>query len=165
MKALSKKTVSSYKGSACLLELKDVLNENYVYDLETIINHITFIFGEYENYKKSVFINLVKLLCKSYPILYISTKANLDIIQSTNIVYEDIDNIRPESIMKMVNETNSKILVIDEFHLLLNYGYEELFSLLHYIGEQGITIIINSELSCIDEIIMYVENLGGMVIT
>ena len=79
MKALSKKTVSSYKGSACLLELKDVLNENYVYDLETIINHITFIFGEYENYKKSVFINLVKLLCKSYPILYISTKANLDI--------------------------------------------------------------------------------------
>ena len=47
-----KKTISSCKGSACLLEPKDVLNENYVYDLKTIINHITFIFGEYKNYLK-----------------------------------------------------------------------------------------------------------------
>ena len=160
-----KKTISSCKGSACLLEPKDVLNENYVYDLKTIINHITFIFGEYKNYNKSVFINLVKLLCKSYPILYISTKTNLDIIQSTNIVYENIDNIKPESIMKMVKETNSKILVIDDFNLLLNNNCAKLFDLLYHINKQGITIIVNSELSFMDEIIMYVENLGGMVIT
>ena len=59
-----KKTISSCKGSACLLEPKDVLNENYVYDLKNIINHITFIFGEYKKDKKPVLINLVKLLYK-----------------------------------------------------------------------------------------------------
>ena len=44
--------------------LEDVLNENYVYDLKNIINHITFIFGEYKKDKKPVLINLVKLLYK-----------------------------------------------------------------------------------------------------
>lgn len=160
-----KKTISSCKGSACLLEPKDVLNENYVYDLKTIINHITFIFGEYKDGKKSVLINLVKLLCKKHKTLYIGSKTNLDIIKSTNIVYENIDNIKPESIMKMVKETNSKILVIDDFNLLLNNNCAKLFDLLYHINKQGITIIINLKLSFIDEIIMYVENLGGMVIT
>ena len=45
------------------------------------------------------------------------------------------------------------------------HNYKELFNLLYYINKQGITIIINLKLSFIDEIIMYVENLGGMVIT
>ena len=160
-----KKTISSCKGSACLLEPKDVLNENYDYDLKTIINHITFIFGEYKDGKKSVLINLVKLLCKSYPILYISTKTNLDIIKSTNIVYIDIENIELKDIKKKINETSSKVLVIDDFNLLLNNNYAKLFDLLYHINKQGITIIVNSELSFMDEIIMYVENLGGMVIT
>ena len=160
-----KKTISSCKGSACLLEPKDVLNENYVYDLKTIINHITFIFGEYKDGKKSVLINLVKLLCKSYQILYISTKTNLDIIKSTNIVYIDIENIELKDITKKINETSSKVLVIDDFNLLLNNNYAKLFDLLYHINKQGITIIVNSELSFMDEIIMYVENLGGMVIT
>ena len=160
-----KKTISSCKGSACLLEPKDVLNENYVYDLKTIINHITFIFGEYKDGKKSVLINLVKLLCKSYQILYISTKTNLDIIKSTNIVYIDIENIELKDITKRINETSSKVLVIDDFNLLLNNNCAKLFDLLYHINKQGITIIVNSELSFMDEIIMYVENLGGMVIT
>ena len=160
-----KKTISSCKGSACLLEPKDVLNENYVYDLKTIINHITFIFGEYKDGKKSVLINLVKLLCKSYQILYISTKTNLDIIKSTNIVYIDIENIELKDITKKINETSSKVLVIDDFNLLLNNNCAKLFDLLYHINKQGITIIVNSELSFMDEIIMYVENLGGMVIT
>ena len=160
-----KKTISSCKGSACLLEPKDVLNENYVYDLKTIINHITFIFGEYKDGKKSVLINLVKLLCKKHKTLYIGSKTNLDIIKSTNIVYIDIENIELKDITKKINETSSKVLVIDDFNLLLNNNYEELFDLLYHINKQGITIIVNSELSFMDEIIMYVENLGGMVIT
>lgn len=160
-----KKTISSCKGSACLLEPKDVLNENYVYDLKTIINHITFIFGEYKDGKKSVLINLVKLLCKKHRTLYIGSKTNLDIIKSTNIVYIDIENIELKDITKKINETSSKVLVIDDFNLLLNNNYEKLFDLLYHINKQGITIIVNSELSFMDEIIMYVENLGGMVIT
>ena len=165
MKALSKKTVSSYKESACLLELKDVLNENYVYDLKTIINHITFIFCEYKDVKKSVLINLVKLLCKKHKTLYIGSKTNWDIIKSTNIVYIDIENIELKDITKKINETSSKVLVIDDFNLLLNNNCAKLFDLLYHINKQGITIIVNSELSFMDEIIMYVENLGGMVIT
>ena len=160
-----KKTISSCKGSACLLEPKDVLNENYVYDLKTIINHITFIFGEYKDGKKSVLINLVKLLCKKHKTLYIGSKTNLDIIKSTNIVYIDIENIELKDITKRINETSSKVLVIDDFNLLLNNNYAKLFDLLYHINKQGITIIVNSELSFMDEIIMYVENLGGMVIT
>lgn len=160
-----KKTISSCKGSACLLEPKDVLNENYVYDLKTIINHITFIFGEYKDGKKSVLINLVKLLCKKHKTLYIGSKTNLDIIKSTNIVYIDIENIELKDITKKINETSSKVLVIDDFNLLLNNNYAKLFDLLYHINKQGITIIVNSELSFMDEIIMYVENLGGMVIT
>lgn len=160
-----KKTISSCKGSACLLEPKDVLNENYVYDLKTIINHITFIFGEYKDGKKSVLINLVKLLCKKHKTLYIGSKTNLDIIKSTNIVYIDIENIELKDITKKINETSSKVLVIDDFNLLLNNNCAKLFDLLYHINKQGITIIVNSELSFMDEIIMYVENLGGMVIT
>ena len=160
-----KKTISSCKGSACLLEPKDVLNENYVYDLKTIINHITFIFGEYKDGKKSVLINLVKLLCKKHKTLYIGSKTNLDIIKSTNIVYIDIENIELKDITKRINETSSKVLVIDDFNLLLNNNYAKLFDLLYHINKQGITIRVNSELSFMDEIIMYVENLGGMVIT
>ena len=160
-----KKTISSCKGSACLLEPKDVLNENYVYDLKTIINHITFIFGEYKDGKKSVLINLVKLLCKKHKTLYIGSKTNLDIIKSTNIVYIDIENIELKDITKRINETSSKVLVIDDFNLLLNNNCAKLFDLLYHINKQGITIIVNSELSFMDEIIMYVENLGGMVIT
>ncbi len=160
-----KKTISSCKGSACLLEPKDVLNENYGYDLKTIINHITFIFGEYKDGKKSVLINLVKLLCKKHKTLYIGSKTNLDIIKSTNIVYIDIENIELKDITKRINETSSKVLVIDDFNLLLNNNYAKLFDLLYHINKQGITIIVNSELSFMDEIIMYVENLGGMVIT
>ena len=160
-----KKTISSCKGSACLLESKDVLNENYVYDLKTIINHITFIFGEYKDGKKSVLINLVKLLCKKHKTLYIGSKTNLDIIKSTNIVYIDIENIELKDITKKINETSSKVLVIDDFNLLLNNNCAKLFDLLYHINKQGITIIVNSELSFMDEIIMYVENLGGMVIT
>ena len=160
-----KKTISSCKGLACLLEPKDVLNENYVYDLKTIINHITFIFGEYKDGKKSVLINLVKLLCKKHKTLYIGSKTNLDIIKSTNIVYIDIENIELKDITKKINETSSKVLVIDDFNLLLNNNCAKLFDLLYHINKQGITIIVNSELSFMDEIIMYVENLGGMVIT
>ena len=160
-----KKTISSCKGSACLLEPKDVLNKNYVYDLKTIINHITFIFGEYKDGKKSVLINLVKLLCKKHKTLYIGSKTNLDIIKSTNIVYIDIENIELKDITKKINETSSKVLVIDDFNLLLNNNCAKLFDLLYHINKQGITIIVNSELSFMDEIIMYVENLGGMVIT
>lgn len=160
-----KKTISSCKGSACLLGPKDVLNENYVYDLKTIINHITFIFGEYKDGKKSVLINLVKLLCKKHKTLYIGSKTNLDIIKSTNIVYIDIENIELKDITKKINETSSKVLVIDDFNLLLNNNCAKLFDLLYHINKQGITIIVNSELSFMDEIIMYVENLGGMVIT
>ena len=160
-----KKTISSCKGSACLLGPKDVLNENYVYDLKTIINHITFIFGEYKDGKKSVLINLVKLLCKKHKTLYIGSKTNLDIIKSTNIVYIDIENIELKDITKKINETSSKVLVIDDFNLLLNNNCAKLFDLLYHINKQGITIIVNSELSFMVEIIMYVENLGGMVIT
>ena len=75
------------------------------------------------------------------------------------------ENAEHKDITKRINETSSKVLVIDDFNLLLNNNCAKLFDLLYHINKQGITIIVNSELSFMDEIIMYVENLGGMVIT
>lgn len=59
------------------------------------------------------------------------------------MIYEDIDNIKSESIMKMVNKTYSKILVIDSFDLFEKAKADKkvLLGLLYSLKNLGINVI------------------------
>ncbi len=161
MKDLRRITINCRKGTVFIIDYSDILlEENFDYNLKSIINGITFILEDSKQYRKELLLKLIEMLHESNRIMYIGKR---NITLDNDITYKNIKDIDINSLKDVVNN-NIDVLIINDFQYLLNNS-ETVFPLLKDLKEEGLTIVVALKMRDVDEIIFpMIESIGSIIL-
>lgn len=161
MKNLEKITINCRNGMVFIIDDIDIIKENFDYNLNSIINNITFIIEDSIQYRKRLLLKLISVLYKQNKIMYIGKRDLL----INNIIYKNITATDINSLTDIIKNNNIEIIMINDFQYLFNDKSNKVFSLLKNLEKDGITIVVALKMSNVDEIIFQlIESIGSIIL-
>lgn len=161
MKNLEKITINCRNGMVFIIDDIDIIKGNFDYNLNSIINNITFIIEDSIQYRKRLLLKLISVLYKQNKIMYIGKRDLL----INNIVYKNITATDINSLTYIIKTNNIEIIMINDFQYLFNDKSNKVFSLLKNLEKEGITIVVALKMSSVDEIIFQlIESIGSIIL-